>query len=541
MIMSPNSVEIPAVLWGCHFAGGVVAPVNPDLSASELKQQLVRSRAKALVVHSNFLETAIEALRLAGIPKEYLLSLSDNTQDIQTVKHFIREASNPAGEILGPRRVAPDDLAYLVYSSGTTGHPKGVMISHRNVVAAVLFQAEVEGFHTHWRTDRTLAVLPVYHIYGRPQALSTSGLALTTKPTGLICLIHLPMWLGIRTIFMEKFEVHSFCQIVQDFHITHSYVAPPIVLHLAKNSEVDKYDLSSLNMMTSGGAPLATALIRELYRRRQLPVRQAYGLSETTSVSHIQVCSIQAVIVPATDLTQRRDDWQACMGSNGPPFPGLEAKYVRSDGRAAAINKEGELWVRGPTIFRGYRDEPDMTAECLTADGWFKTGESTLGMRLLWQLYPYDTYKVFSGDVGYEDAQHNLFITDRSKDMIKFKGYQVAPVELEDILLQHPVVKDAAVIGVMNEDLQSEVPLAYITPKEGSLERDETAVEILNYVKSKVIHYKRLRGGIIWASTIPRSASGKILKRVLRDRAGGADKGKQIGAVAYEKYRHAKL
>lgn len=162
-------------------------------------------------------------------------------------------------------------------------------------------------------------------------------------------------------------------------------------------------------------------------------------------------------------------------------------------------------------------------------------------MRLQRDLYPSYTYKVISGDVGYEDAQRNLFITDRSKDMIKFKGYQVAPAELEDTLLHHPAVKDAAVIGVMNEDLQSEVPLAYITLKEGSMERDETAFDILTYVKAQLIYYKHIRGGIIWASTIPRSASGKILKRVLRDRAGGADKGKQIGAVAYEKYRQSKL
>lgn len=169
MVMSPNSVEMPAVIWGCHYAGGVVAPVNPDLSVSELKQQLVRSHAKALVVHPKCLETAIEASRLAGLPTEYLLSLNDNRQDIKTVRSFIKEAPDPAGEILGPSRVTPDDLAYLVYSSGTTGHPKGVMISHRNVVAAVLLQAEVEAPHTHWEADRTLAVLPVYHIYGRSQ------------------------------------------------------------------------------------------------------------------------------------------------------------------------------------------------------------------------------------------------------------------------------------------------------------------------------------------------------------------------------------
>ncbi|KAL6229130.1 hypothetical protein BDW75DRAFT_235437 [Aspergillus navahoensis] len=470
MVMSPNSIEVPPVLWGCHYAGGVVAPVNPELSVAELGHQLTGSCAKGLVVHKQCLHTALDAICLANLPKDRVLVLEDNSHIVQTVSEFI------AGiEVVSCSPVHPaQDLAYLVYSSGTTGRPKGVMISHRNVVAAVMLQSGVESAHSDWHSDRTLAVLPIYHIYG------------------LICLVHLPLWLGITTIFMDKFDLNVFCRTVQKHKITHVYVAPPIALHLAKNQVVDQYHMKSLQLLTSGGAPLAAALISELGQKRRIAVHQAYGLSETTSVSHIQ----------------RRSHWQTAMGSNGPPLPGLEARFVRSDGSIATVREEGELWVRGPTVFLGYRDEPAMTAESLTEDGWFKTG-----------------------DIGYEDSQRNIYITDRSKDMIKFKGYQVAPAELEDLLLKHPAVKDAA----------SEVPLAYVTLNEGWIEDTKTAEELLDYVRKQVIHYKRLRGGIIWTPEIPRSPSGKILKRVLRDQAETVDKDRRIGTLVYAQYRSSKL
>ncbi|PGH08308.1 hypothetical protein AJ80_07904 [Polytolypa hystricis UAMH7299] len=491
-VMAPNDIDTPSVIWGCHYVGGIVAPANPTLSAVELQKQLSSSQARGLVVHPQCLPAAREAVRLAGLAPEHLLVLREDEgtagHQVITIDQFMASAPPPAAvQTLRQPAVDPaKDVAYLVYSSGTTGQPKGVMISHRNVVAAVVLQSAVDGGHMDWRKDRTLAVLPIYHIYG------------------LICLVHLPMYLGTTTVFMAKFQLDSFCRLIQEHSIMHAYVAPPVVLHLAKNNQVDNYNLGSLRMLTSGGAPLAATLITELYQLRRLPVRQAYGLSETTSVFHIQ----------------RWDSWQSGMGSNGPPLPGLEARIVVDDAHTANEREEGELWVRGPTVFPGYRDDPELTVECLTTDGWFKTG-----------------------DVGYEDQQGNFFITDRIKDMIKFKGYQVAPAELENVLLRHSAVDDAAVIGVMNPDLASEVPLAYIVLKQGQTEDETTAHQILDLVKECTAHYKHLRGGIIWTKQLPRSPSGKIMKRELRDRAATVDRGRHIAAMEYTRYtaRLAKL
>ncbi|KAL4981269.1 hypothetical protein BDW68DRAFT_183723 [Aspergillus falconensis] len=486
-LMSPNCIDTPAVTWGCHYTGGIVAPVNPGLSARELQLQLERSQARGMVVHPSCLGTALEAAKLASLPRGRVLVLGTTDKSGAALTTGQLMSSAPS-EPVGPVHTEPDDVAFLVYSSGTTGLPKGVMVSHRNVVADVVLQAAIERLHVNWKSDRTLAVLPTYHIYG------------------LICLVHLPAWLGTTTIFMDKFDLQRFSNLIREHSIAHAYVAPPIVLHLAKNPTIDGRDLSSLRMLTSGGAPLGEALIHETYDRWKIPIRQAYGLSETTSVSHIQ----------------RWDTWNTAIGSNGPVLPGLEAKIVINNdpSKTAAVKEEGELWIRGPTVFTGYMNDRASTEACLTASRWFKTG-----------------------DIGYEDAMGNLHITDRAKDMIKFKGFQIAPTELEDILIEHPAVRDVAVIGIWNEEMHSEVPLAYLVGKEdmAMAEHEGVALSVMDYLREKVVHYKHLRGGVIWIEQIPKSPSGKILKRELRDRVGTVDKGRQILAPEHARYRAAKL
>ncbi|KAJ5232905.1 phenylacetyl-CoA ligase [Penicillium chermesinum] len=495
LVMAPNHVDVPATIWGCHYAGGVVSPANPGLSVRDLRQQLEGSRACGLVVPSQCLPVALEAARSANFPTDRILVLeSDSSVDtlgVSSVLQLVVSAQEKQAPLRPRVPLSPsEDTAYLVYSSGTTGRPKAVMVSHRNVVAAIVMQTAVEGPHLDWRVSRTLAILPIYHIYG------------------LVCLVHLPMYLGTTTFFMDKFDVQLFCQHIQSHKISHAYVAPPVVLHLAKSPLVQNYNLSSLKMLTSGGAPLGCEPHKGVVQEtRDSSASGIWIVGDDCRLPYPGRFSPIEQIQSIADSLKRWDDWRSGIGSNGPPIPGLESKFVRSDGSTAAKGEEGELWIRSPTVFNGYRDEPEMTA------GW---------------------------DIGYEDEHRNMFITDRSKDLIKFKGYQVAPAELEDLILESDAVRDAAVIGIMNDDLASEVPLAYIVLKEGRSENAAKAQEVIDHVKKRAIHYKHLRGGIIFTNEIPKGPSGKILKRVLRERAVGVDKARRIGAVEYGKYQEGR-
>ncbi|CAG8381149.1 unnamed protein product [Penicillium salamii] len=475
LTFSPNYLDAPSVYWGCHWAGGIVSPANPTYTADELKYQIIDSNAKAIVVHVSLRETALAASKLVGFPTSniWVMGASSSVADLQHVESML---SVPTAAGSRPRINPAVDTAYLVYSSGTTGSPKGAMVTHTNVVADIILQRYVEGEHLDWRKDRFLALIPTYHIFG------------------LICLVHFPALMGLQTIIMEKFSVNEFLKNVKKESITHVYVAPPIVLYLAKNPSMTREHLASLRMLTSGGAPLAPDLIRTVYDRLKIPVRQAFGLTESTAVAHIQ----------------RWNQWREAMGSNGPPMPTVEVKFINEEG-AQVHEGEGELCLRGPTIFRGYHNNAETTARSITPDGWF-----------------------MSGDVGYQDQGGNLYITDRLKDLIKFKGFQIPPAEIEGVLHEHPLVHDAAVIGVFVPEIASEVPVAYVVLAKTTQSPEQVARELLAHVAEKLTVQKRIRGGIIPIAEIPKGPSGKILKRVLRARAEGVDKGKALGAAIYD-------
>lgn len=206
------------------------------------------------------------------------------------------------------------------------------------------------------------------------------------------------------------------------------------------------------------------------------------------------------------------------MGSVGPPLPNLTLRFVGADGKDVPTGKEGEMWVKGPTVFKGYLNNPSATSEALTSDGYFKTG-----------------------DIGFEDEDGNLYITDRIKELIKYKGSQVAPAELEGILITHPSVEDTAVIGFYVESMATELPMAYVVPKKGVKRDEATARELIDWLAKRTAKSKRLRGGIVWTDEIPKSASGKILRRLVKDKAkesGGTD---AMGTMLYGDESRAKL
>jgi acyl-CoA synthetase (AMP-forming)/AMP-acid ligase II len=364
--------------------------------------------------------------------------------------------ATPFSELLQGNRHLPEvhisprqDVALLPYSSGTVGKPKGVVLTHYNLTALLQQIAPVLPD----RTDhRVLGFLPFFHIFG------------------LQVLMNNTLRNGITCVTMPRFDFEPFLRFIQNYRITHLYLVPPIVLALAKQPLVDQYDLSSLRCILSGAAPLDGAIQQAVAARLHVPVVQGYGMTET---------SLAIALTPP-------DSARVKVGAVGMLIPNLEGKVVDpATGAELAAHERGELLVRGPNIMRGYLKNPNATAITIEPDGWLHTG-----------------------DIVYVDEEGYIFVVDRLKELIKYKGLQVAPAELEGVLLTHPAIADAAVIGIPDEEA-GEVPKAFVVLKEAV-----TPEAIMQYVAAKVAPHKRIRHTEI-VEVIPRSASGKILRRVL--------------------------
>ncbi|KAI0013488.1 acetyl-CoA synthetase-like protein [Xylariaceae sp. FL0662B] len=480
---SPNNVDYAPVFFGVLWAGGACSTANPTYTVEELEFQMKDSGVKGIVTQLPLLPTVLKAVKAIGLPEDRVLLLGDGRDPSGKFKHFseIRDAGLPGGSSR-PRIDPRTDIAFLVYSSGTTGFPKGVMLTHYNIVANLAQLEFVDRFNGLYHSggpdgkgDKQLAVLPFFHVYG------------------LTCIALLGIRMGLQVVVLPRFELEKACKVIQDRGITFLSIPPPVVLALAKHPAVSKYDLSSVKWMNSGAAPLGRDLVEQVWQRLTIPVMQGYGLSETAPTL------TKAVVA----------DWARHNGSCGKLLPNVEAKIVGlDDGRELADpGAEGELWVRGPNVFPGYLNRPDLRRDTFSPDGFFKTG-----------------------DIAYVDAKGNFYITDRLKELIKYKGFQVAPAELEGLLLGHPEITDACVVPAHDPERETEVPRAYVVlrggggmPRGDEKEKEKKAAEIASWLDAKVAQHKRLRGGVRFVDEIPKNASGKLLRRVLKDRARQED------------------
>lgn len=481
LLFSGNKLFTPVVFMGVLMAGGVFTGANPSFVARELAYQLKDSGASFLIAADTSMDIAVEAAAEAGLPKSKIYSFDATALDPTPgkaplgVKHWT--------SLLAPITKAekwdwyePSDpktaTCCLNYSSGTTGVPKGVEISHYSYIAngaGVMYIQELKSDYKEWaRRARQLCFLPMYHAFGQTYFI-------TIFPR-----------MGTPVYIMPSFDFVKMLEYVQRFRITGLTCVPPIVVALAKHPLVKKYDLSSVESLGSGAAPLSmevSAEVEKLWPSGDVLVHQGWGMTEVT-------CTCIGWD-PNTDFRSI---------AVGEMMPNCKGKIMALDGSGeiTSPDQSGEIWVSGPTLMKGYWNKPEATAGTIhvDADGtrWLKTGDIAF------------VEKYEPGGLWH--------VIDRLKELIKVKGNQVAPAELEGVLLDHKSVVDAAVVGVTING--EEVPRAYIVPNP---EAKVSEKEIAAWMQNKVVRYKWLKGGVVYVPEIPKNPSGKILRKELRDRA----------------------
>lgn len=454
-ILCPNVPAFAAVFHGLLRAGATVTTINSLYTADEIANQLTDAGAGWLFTVSALLPAAREAAQRTGIPASRLVVLDG------------ADGHPSLGDLLAMGAPAPrvdfdpaTHVAVLPYSSGTTGRPKGVMLSHRNLIANV---EQARGLLGVGSEDRLLALLPFFHIYG------------------LTVLLNLALRQRARLVTMPRFDLPEFLRIIQEHRCSYLFIAPPVAVALAKHPLVAEYDLGSVHTTLSGAAPLDGELGTRLSERLGCRVLQGYGMTEMSPVSHL---------IP-------RDSRDVPVSSVGHTVPNMQCRLVDpATGEDIPVPAEGtsapgHLLCRGPNVMLGYLNRPQETADTLDADGFLHTG-----------------------DIATVRADGVVTIVDRLKELIKYNGYQIAPAELEALLLTHPGIADSAVIGTLDADGQ-EVPKAFVVRQPGADGDALDAAGVMDFVAAKVAPFKKIRR-VEFIEAVPKSASGKILRRILK-------------------------
>jgi long-chain acyl-CoA synthetase len=434
--------------------GAVASPMNPSYKEREIAYQLNNSEAVALIVQRELLPL-VEAVR-------------DQTPDLKQLIVVGAEKDSPPDRLFSFANLVSfypstpltgilpsgEDLLTLPYSSGTTGLPKGVMLSHKNLVYNACQSIATARITC---ADRMLTFIPLYHIYG-------------------IMLMGCAAMSGACLVLMERFEPGRWLQLIQEERATIVYSVPQVLAVVADWPDVEKYDLSSVRFNQCGAAPVPPALARRFEERTGITVMTSYGLTEASPGTHSnpvynpRLIKVETIGLPIHDTEQKIVDIETGRIELGP-------------------GEEGELIVRGPQVMQGYWKAPEASAEALR-DGW-----------------------LYTGDIGWRDEIGYVTITDRKKEMIKYKGFSVAPAQIEALLLEHPAVADVAVIAKPSEEA-GEIPKAFVVLRPGH--ENQSADELMAWVNGKLATYKSVRE-IEYIDAIPRNPSGKILRRILKE------------------------
>jgi len=462
-LFAPNTVDYVPICLATALCGAKLTPINPQYKVNELVPILNKSETTVLITHWSTVDVALEAMKdaktvkhVVTIPEDDGLPVPEGTISLSSLK----EHSNPLHDTNPSVFEDPANHPFLLpYSSGTTGLPKGVCLSHTNLVAN-LQQLEIIDSISFPPNHKLISPLPFFHIYGYlVSALYTA-------------------WQGQEIITMSgRFDLELFCQLVEKYQPQRAHLVPPILIGLAKHPVVDNYDLSSMLTIVSAAAPLAKETENAVIERVGCEIKQGWGMSELSPIGLFS------------------SDYNIKSGSVGQLVPNTYGKVVDPETKKAlGPGEPGELMIKGPQVMLGYLNEQEKTRECLDDDGWLRTG-----------------------DISHYDEDGFFFITDRIKELIKVRGFQVAPAELEALLLTHPSIDDVAVIPVEDE-MSGELPRAYVSVRKDELSQKLTEDEVKEWVKEKVAPHKRLAGGVEFIDQIPKSASGKILRRILREK-----------------------